>query len=698
MLFLNRLTSQTTEEIPDQSIVGQWQILTQSDRIFLNNVELSNNSQEYLIHNATNYCLLTNNKTNLNIKQHFPSWQIPSDILSDSLRFFASEIEKLSISSALWEDLVKISPLIPEIEEKINIQPLEITISKHFGHLEQVCRRPRSYLQLEIEKLPVSRTQRIPPNAIEFLASHTEDWEKRTFRSIVPKRVLCMVRDELWDIYENQVVVRLIDHLLLYINRRIQQVNILKKQLEEVEYLSGITNDIYWRNINRICMLWGNQFDTGTVIKVKIKAMETLVKLQQLQQKLRSLLDTDLYKAISKRTTIGRTLKQTNILINDQHYRYVDLLWREWSRNQSNKIKTTRQVFVENQQLFHGFESFSFLLLAIALTGSSYNNDHGFGFKISTEIIPYPKCKPIQFLGPLGEVSVTWEADGSFLIQSKGINNLRLIPILATLSATNNYNSIASTLQVLSSTEQSNDENISCILYPGTEEEMKKLPDDLQQQINFITPKSNLTILPISPLDIFSIERLGRMIQGWLNGQRYLSYPPNLLSKIPDTLATNIQCLQKISPNQFHVLRQFSQQEAEQFRNNIDQQIANIKPRRKNKVSIQELQQLQDLPRHCKELIDPLQVCPVCYSTGVLKPLDSQSFSCNCTNCNSYWGIRICGSCSQKYPFIQLQRMEEYILPNISIDRTFGRDILALPFCSNKDISSFVCPNCHKCG
>jgi hypothetical protein len=87
------------------------------------------------------------------------------------------------------------------------------------------------------------------------------------------------------------------------------------------------TQKIHWRNRNRICSLWGDQFQAGSALKT---ADKTLKLLKQLQYKLRGLLDTELYRAIPKQATVGNTLKRTNILIDDQHYRYVDRLWQAW--------------------------------------------------------------------------------------------------------------------------------------------------------------------------------------------------------------------------------------------------------------------------------------------------------------------------------------------------------------------------------
>jgi hypothetical protein len=166
-------------------------------------------------------------------EQSFPDWQIPSDLLLESLGFFAGTLDKLDkLSGNLWEKWVNTSPLVHDIGKTIRPQQLEELLERHIGHIEEICHRPRTYLKMETDRLPVSRVQRISPHATEFLSAHTEDWEKRTFRNVRPKRVLCLIREDLLDIYENKVTARLIDHLLEYLQKRIIEVKALQRELE----------------------------------------------------------------------------------------------------------------------------------------------------------------------------------------------------------------------------------------------------------------------------------------------------------------------------------------------------------------------------------------------------------------------------------------------------------------------------------
>ena len=123
MLFYNRLTQKTTKQLPEKIILGQWQIITDDFRVFLKNCELNTNSREYIFPDLSNRCSIRSDDGKT-IYKNLYKWQYPSDILFESLHFFESELQKLISNSASWNDLVQLPPLVPEIEEKINIQSL----------------------------------------------------------------------------------------------------------------------------------------------------------------------------------------------------------------------------------------------------------------------------------------------------------------------------------------------------------------------------------------------------------------------------------------------------------------------------------------------------------------------------------------------------------------------------------------------
>jgi hypothetical protein len=700
MQFYNRLTGQTRQEMPTRLWLGQWQIHTETETATINAVPISPQSRLYIFPDTGKRCLIRVLDESRK-EQSFPDWQIPSDLLLESLGFFAGTLDKLDhLSGNLWEEWVNTSPLVHDIGKTIRPQKLEELLERHIGHIEEICHRPRTYLKMETDRLPVSRVQRISPHATEFLSAHTEDWEKRTFRNVRPKRVLCLIREDLLDIYENKVTARLIDHLLEYLQKRIIEVKALKRELEQADDFSQDTQKIHWRNRNRICSLWGDQFQAGTALKT---AEKTLKLLKQLQYKLRGLLDTELYRAIPKQANVGNTLKRTNILIDDQHYRYVDRLWQAWMPWKRGHTQSPQQIFETYKQGFKGFEAFCLLLVSRALTGNGTTNDRGLEFKADDLLCLQPDAS-IQFHSLRGSITLRWQHDGTILLDADKIQHLKLIPLMLPLTATEDANVINPLLDEFRSACSENQNGTVIILYPGTEDERQKLPQLLQQEINSL--KKPLAVLPVSPLDILSVERIARAIQWWLYSQYCQIYPFTIQEKIPASLLEQNSWIFK-EGRHYKLLCSPKPEEQVDFDNRLSELINEAKSRGpRARGELFELQNLNNFSARTKERFKPLLTCPTCYKkSDHFEPLDSQCFRCYCKSgnddCGTEWGMRICGKCSERYPYIKLSDLDIlnswYDRQLGSVDRIFGRNVLAIPCRSDKDTRSFICPACGAC-
>lgn len=556
---------------------------------------------------------------------------------------------------------------------------------------------------MEIDRLPVSRAQRISPQATKFLAAHTEDWEKRTFRNVRPKRVLCLIREDLLDIYENKVTARLIDHLLKYLQKRILEVQDLLKKLEQADDFSRDTQKNHWRNRNRICSLWGEQFEAEIALKTAQKTLKTLKKLKY---KLRELLDTELYQAIPKHADVGNTLRRTNILINDQHYRYVARLWQAWSPWKRGQMRNALQVFETYQEVFRGFESFCLLLISRALTGNGKADDRGLGFEASNLCIPR-RGNSIQFNSWRGNITLVWQHDGILRLEAERIQSLKLVPLLLQMTATSDVTTVSHILNEFQSISSYKQGAQTIILYPGTEEEWQKLPLPLQQKINTLAnhnlaKENNFAILPVSPLEIVSVERIARVIQWWFYSQHCQAYPYIIEDKIPGLLLKpNPWIFQEGRQNK--LLRPPRPDEAVSFHNSLSRLMNQVKAQGLiAREEFHNLQQLESLPSKAKEQFKPLLICPTCHQESTrFTPLDSQCFFCECKKCESVWGTRICRNCSATYPYLQVLGLDN-INPSSHqhvgwIERVLGRNTLAIPCWSNGSASNFICPSCGVC-
>ena len=626
-----------------------------------------------------------------------------------------------------WQDWANLSPLVPEIASAIQIQPLEKSIKDAIPHLEEICHRPRSYLKMETEKLPVARVQRIAPHAIAYLTSHTEDWECKTFRGIRPKNVLSLVREELLDIYENRVAVRLIDHVLIYLRQRIRDVERLKNELEQVlNFSKEASQSIHYRNRTRICRLWGENFDAAPQLNV---AKETLNFLQQIKQKLLTLTDTDLYKAIPRGAEVEGTLRNTNILIGDRHYREIAKLWREWSKWRSKRSKTVLQLFDFYQQTINGFDAFCCLLCSKVLIKTE--RDRGFGYLSDSALPERGQSYSLQQDSAKESESLNfqWLEDGSIQLESEKLGILKFIPLVAQLAESPDEQTSEQILKLLESViDQANSQPYrTIILYFGTAQDVSKISPKLRRYFNTIgndllnsdlNPNSKsdrkLALLPVSPFDILSTERFARAVQWWIYSQKYSAYPiKNVLEfRLSDELLRQLQqsgaMRQSPQNNQLLVMRPLSPDDRRVFNSNLHSMIKKEEAKgNSSRGEVIKLRQLENLPESIAQEFESFLTCPTCqakYSaTGFdisFENIGNDCFTAHCQQCETDWGLQRCGQCQTNYPYIKLGGAN----PEISdrsvgwCDRVFGRDVLAMPCFDDRNLQFYICSNCGSCG
>ena len=141
----------------------------------------------------------------------------PDGLLAEAVAGVGADLEEADC----WESWLGTSPLVTRMAERARLTEFERAMMALLPHLQTVCQRPRLMLRTEDERTAVGRARRIPARAVEVLASRPEDWDRRTYTTVHPLRVLATHIEDLWDTYENRVAARLVDHLLREVGRRV---------------------------------------------------------------------------------------------------------------------------------------------------------------------------------------------------------------------------------------------------------------------------------------------------------------------------------------------------------------------------------------------------------------------------------------------------------------------------------------------
>ena len=635
---------------------------------------------------------------------------LPPEVIAEGLADVAG---RLPPPSEGWERWCAVSPVSSRASEQIAQQELEQEFDRLLRHLRQVCRQPRLHLDVQELRLPAGHAHRISPRAIAYLAGHNEDWEQRRLQSVLPRRILAAVNEDRYDIYENRVVARLLDHLADYLQHRIRSVRDWQQELREAAdtYLQAPGGT--YRQERRLYTLLGEFQEAEDHYQT---ASKTLEFLQGCLQHLDALKDSLLYRAVPVRADVGRSLRDTNILVNDPHYRQVVRLWRLWQKTVRTSRPTRQELYDDRQRICRYFDAFCALLLCRALKDLGWEQSDPRG-----PARPGAPSSHFYRTGALGQlpengVALTWELDGSLTLRRpNGKGRMHIVPLAQALTAQADETILSALHSELETSTARNEqeEDWTVLLYPTTPDERAALPTVWQLRFQTLGNEplrgegAGLGIIPVSPLSVSSQERVARALQWWLTQKHWLLYPPrvdcstrlppqlglpgNWLAVAEDRKGLSVLAVPPAAGQQHWTAWLESQGPARHGNQSGAGRLA--------APLLAELK--AKLPEALRRL-ETLQVCPACGDENAsLEPGERDSFRCRCRGCKCCWGLRVCIHCGQRYPFLQLGVRVMPPEPTTSwvgwVDRCLGRDVMAIP-CLRSPQTDYICPSCGVCG
>ena len=251
-------------------------------------------------------------------------------------------------------------PLIQGIKNGMEFGDFAKKLEEYFMHIEAIFHAPYSKLNRTIEKVPVSKAKRISNRSNQYLAAHTEDWLHKGLVSFRPSRILTeeIISDE--NVFENQLLVALVTRAAHHLERKLRYTRDISEFL--IEYSKLIekhenATDCWYKRVRRELSLAGKVYDeqsgnykaTNADIQIVTSTMKRLKKLRDSLLKLRQY---DLFYNVDQRLVKSVQYHDTNVLINDKHYRYLKELWvlllKEENANPDDNKANSNEFIINN--------------------------------------------------------------------------------------------------------------------------------------------------------------------------------------------------------------------------------------------------------------------------------------------------------------------------------------------------------------
>jgi hypothetical protein len=639
-----------------------------------------------------------------------------------------NSVSELLSTGGTWLDALDVSPLVPGMSERAELQELEKLLADRLGHLVEVCLRPRTHLRVEVERTTVARARRLATQASSYLAAHTEDWDRPTLRAVIPKRILSQVREEQFDIYENRIAVRLVDHLEQYLSERVREVSKLLGFFKDAEKLSEAAGQgSHWRQ-RRLFQLLGDSLDAG---EARRKAERTLKQLKFLKFSISGLMDSVLYREVPQRASVSTTLTMTNILANDVHYRRVAEVWLAWARLGLKQSPRPDKYFEEMQELCRCFGGFSLLLVIRGL--------HQLGIE-PADLTHALDRHEIDLQGRGIRIRLSWSStDGTLRLAVEGAKLLKIIPIPGSVAMFGD-DDLANLIRDADASVTADE--IALVLYPSPSSEstfQRMLPVNAHR-LNSLShemaevgqPRAGF--LPVSPWDLSSVERVTRELRWAITAPMFLAYPPFIASPPIPSISNDVAWLEATGSGivvtrapeiyeDIHLAERLANQRKqlqalEIEHDDVSQQLrlavrdggasGPLNARKKVlNASITDLRsQIDALANFASKveaaigLVKSLLACPTCGSIADTRRdftgSNGHRFSCVCPDCSTKWGTEICPNCKDWIPIL-MPLVSSWATDDSSagwLDRFLGADVLAVPYKADNSTIAFVCPSC----
>ncbi len=570
MRFLDRLTGGTLSDLPDAFLPGRYCLL---EPLVVNGHShlqpgdlLSDDGSGVIRIQDADRQVLSSAQTDED--------QADSDLSAEAIISIAGKLAHAHDAN--------VSPMLPaEMAAQCALEELEQNLATVLegGHLHSISDRPRRDLRYDDLVAPVTRARRLATSALSHLASHSDCWQQRTLSGVQPRKVLARFSEDDYAIYENRLYKRLLDRLDRHLARRLARIRGVNSRLERALEFQG-SEQTHFRLRQDICRLWGESYlddKTGMQLEAGKRAHS---ELESLLRAIRGLKQRGVYTLVPTASVVPAQIHRTNILNHDPHYRHLPPLWEKLKDDREERLLPPKERLSRQLQLQHAYVSYVGLVVIRALERYGLRSVDG----------------NTVFSWAGRDFALRQDAHDWVVTQSDG-STLRIVPIAWFGASIHNSESL---------------QPGRIVCWPGAP-----------------TSVESPQCLPVSPLDLYVVEKVGKLIDEWmlrplLSGHgRKLGPLPTQTKKLTEAWPEQFE---SISPTHVRLLAPIDAQKAVDLKAVLK---ASASPQVEAAVGVA-IEQVAALGQ-------------LCGHTARFEPGQQQDFYCQCGTCQATWSLKTIG-------------------------------------------------------
>jgi hypothetical protein len=587
------------------------------------------------------------------------------------------------------------SPLLlgKDVMRAIHPHPVERSLNVYLGDLAEVCRSPHARLRTEHQLMSVSMVRRISTRTVTYLAQHSETWAARKRDGVHPHRLLGPITVADVELVENRIVATLVDELWVHTCQRLARLRRITSMLDDVRRYLDEAADRPWRSriaaFEHISRLLRDD-------KLDAEVDRACRAAESLRSDLSALLQSPLRAAVTRPLNPGLRVPATNLFVNDSHYRRCATLWEIWAGEQRHVV--TRQERVRRlRDWCAGFDTFVAVLVVQGLARLGLTPVEG-------AAAPRPG-RVVDIFDYRGErLALDWCHDGAVTLLRNRNAVVRLVPIPHCLTAAQDPGEVRRTLDALVVPDHAEGIPIA-VIYPGDRTERAALPSTLQQRAHhYRTPAVGAicAVVPVSPLEIDSVDRVARTLRWAVDQDLYQAYPFAVTAGAAEAaeLAAQFTWVRRTATG-IEAHRAPGPRQREQIVRGVTAVLARVNNNRRVAGMEQRASALSENLGIAADRMTALTYCPLCrkQSSGpdrTMSDRDDSTYHCVCEHCGGTWETRFCRSCGSRFPVLTTTDTQKLTGgPEHVVEKQFSHDVLAAPCWSRPRV--YLCSSCGTC-
>lgn len=605
-----------------------------------------------------------------------------------------------AIATGSWNRFIEAPLLAGHDEDTLQLEQRERLLAEKLPSIAHVTERFITRLGERAELLPVARVKRPARRALERLAAHTEDWAGRTLSGPVPRRALAVTRDEDANLYENRVVAELVHPILS--SALLARIRKLRRLVSDLGDLNPAQHVGTYQRTERLYSFWGD--DAEKAAESHIHAAATLESLEKLAAWVQALRGSTLLMLLRGKVTGQRSLRRTNVILNDRHYRASGEVWAAFERPEevSESVDDKQERLVGRHE---AFDHYVFGLVGRALTD--------LGYRPATDSLPR-LGESVALVGSWGSAELLRGNDGVLTLTCLG-SSTRIVPLIDAVGANDDHDVIGERWAELEAAAL----EPTLVVYLAGAAAIRNNPDQAlaaamtSAHDDAPVSRRHLIGVPASPLETTSLERVARGISLALRLPPLLAYPPEISASEGPMPARIIAHLASAGLRQPGMSPLFTGESSLRLRRpltgteqtRLDAVVAELSAAVRGPGWQHDLgSYIAGLPasfERATSSVLPLLTCPVCSQQAESRSVQREGdvLEIKCLNCGTRWGHERCGNCQARIPIIEPDG--RVLNPEVTgpgwVERIYGQDALSSPCWARTAANRYICPKCRVC-